>query len=1724
LAAGNVSTTITVKLKDQFSQPLTKLSGSFDKVKKSAVQAGKEAAKESLWGGVNKKLKSVQGETEKTVSSFKQLQKTIQGVGMKMTLAGVGTMVSGMLTFNRAIKKPMESFGEFEQKLTDVQFVMSANADQMKQYKEGFDLRSQTDWINKNADALKDLGYNLDRLKTGKDQLRGLYELNRKYIFTPTEIAQGLYEVASAGIKEKDAMLALEPILAAGIALHQDLGQVAESAISTMRQYGLEVKDLTHITDVWAQMTKKSMWHVNEVLGAFQTTGALAKSMGASLETTAVLLMGVRDMGYSAEQSSQYVENLFRQIQSYQTTRRVAGALDIPMTTTEGYRDILDILSDVDKVIKTADPGKLIGIFKEGAQAFEESGMGEEEPAMTIAARKLSSRLFDLQSQYKGLTASQLKASLSQEEYVLLQKMATVKIFGSVPALKVAGAAWNYYGKQNEFGVETTYKGIEGMKQMRQYMESDAIQGSMRAYAEAQKNTWVGVTKLFKSSIEGLKNAIGSGLGPVLVPVLQKFTDLLNKVVEFAQKNPALMKTIALLVGGVGALMMIAGAATTAAGMVTAFAGTLIGVASSGGALLGILAGIGFGIGMISLAVDKNSVNRLGGAISSVVPQAEGLSNSLADMYDAISKNDQQRQAEIDGLESEKNALLLTIKMHTQWRDQFDKGSPEWNEQQKMIDDFGKALVTYDERLEKSKASAKELAGMSLGEKWKKYADQIKAQWGDLYPVLKDSFLEIWGIVWQKFGEGFGKVIDWISRKFWTTIYQISLKLVNFLTKFGMGGLVKGMAEKLGGMAGKTEEQVRKDLLGEGEGKGKGGGSGAGKEKSTLMGGLKKGWKGMTGEMTGGTKLLAGLVGIPLAVGGLLRMTKHIPGMKFASKTLAKLIPGGEKMVGEKKECVEICPQSLKYMVQQQLKAKQAERLVEHIDKVGFLQAIRHPFESLSKTFPRMFGSGSFMAKIGSGIKKPFTVLGGYFSKTFGPESKLRTWLKNMFAPDGIFGKLRRKSIATEQSAAVKGKLEESLAATAGEAEEAGAATGGEALEATAGVTQEEAELAAALSGEALEASAGAGSGAVAGAGAAAGAGGITSGVTGILGVLGTSVATASLASIAAAVLTAIVAGAAIGLLIDLIIAKIKNMKYLPSEPNPEGGKNPLPEGGKNVPWYSQASMFNLGADQTYYGERARAETEISAFGYGKWKKQKGSPLNQSFDFYRSSMKKTKSDITKLPDWIKKVASGEYMTLTAGSEGDLWQIAHGIGDENIVGWTPWGAVIVKAPQAKKAIYGKGQEKRKEKFTQWGIINAKTQTRGAGTAEENLNLLGVFDEYINESQFNTNILPFIQDGFQKAIEDNTTGELDLSEASGLLASATTDYGIPGYKPKSKDLTEAGAIGGASPTIPPPQQPDMNAFATQMLIDYTSAMSSMSPLFGIVTTMNVVLPIGVSLQSLIPLMRQTARMAGSNLALGVVASVAPIIPLLANLNNLISIDLRSLRGLEGDETYKALSSGTGKGAKAAMTARQQVGKPYVLGTHGPDTFDCSGLVQYAYSSAGLSVPAPSESQSLQVRPVPMGMAGHMLGALVFRKGSMGAGEYPGGFGHVGMVTGMGEVTEAKGRAYGVVRSGMGNWSYAGVVPGALTGGYIKTGGIVNLHPGEVVSTAPEVSATKKAMQTGSSGANIGPISINVHVANADAETARQLAENVIDEIESLWAQRESRKFGDVYSGRL
>ena len=114
-----------------------------------------------------------------------------------------------------------------------------------------------------------------------------------------------------------------------------------------------------------------------------------------------------------------------------------------------------------------------------------------------------------------------------------------------------------------------------------------------------------------------------------------------------------------------------------------------------------------------------------------------------------------------------------------------------------------------------------------------------------------------------------------------------------------------------------------------------------------------------------------------------------------------------------------------------------------------------------------------------------------------------------------------------------------------------------------------------------------------------------------------------------------------------------------------------------------------------------------------------------------------------------------------------------------------------------------------------------------------------------------------------------------------------------------------------------------------------------------------------------------------------------------------------GSTTDPTSTTPAAGTAAGGSAAARsavayALAQLGTPYRWGGDGPGGFDCSGLVQAAYASAGIGLPRVAQAQYDAGPPV---AAGQPLepGDLVFF-GSPGAVE------HVGIVVSPGQMVDA------------------------------------------------------------------------------------------------------------------
>jgi len=115
-------------------------------------------------------------------------------------------------------------------------------------------------------------------------------ELGATTVYTASQAGEAMQVLAQAGLDVNQVLTATPQILALAQAGNLSLARSADVAVQTMYQFGKEVTDLTHITDVLANVAARTNTNVDEFSEGFKMAGPLAKAAGMSLEEAAAAM------------------------------------------------------------------------------------------------------------------------------------------------------------------------------------------------------------------------------------------------------------------------------------------------------------------------------------------------------------------------------------------------------------------------------------------------------------------------------------------------------------------------------------------------------------------------------------------------------------------------------------------------------------------------------------------------------------------------------------------------------------------------------------------------------------------------------------------------------------------------------------------------------------------------------------------------------------------------------------------------------------------------------------------------------------------------------------------------------------------------------------------------------------------------------------------------------------------------------------------------------------------------------------------------------------------------------------------------------------------------------------------------------------------------------------------------------------------------------------------
>lgn len=179
----------------------------------------------------------------------------------------VGAVTAGMAAIGTAVGASVKIGTEFEAQMSRVEAISGATGDELIALKE----------------KAKEMG--------------------AATMFSATESAQAMENLASAGFSAIEITDAMQGMLDLAASSGEDLASSADIAASTLRGFGLEASQATHIADVLAKNAAATNAAVADTGEAMKYIAPVAKAMGISFEECAAAIGIMADAGIKGGQA-----------------------------------------------------------------------------------------------------------------------------------------------------------------------------------------------------------------------------------------------------------------------------------------------------------------------------------------------------------------------------------------------------------------------------------------------------------------------------------------------------------------------------------------------------------------------------------------------------------------------------------------------------------------------------------------------------------------------------------------------------------------------------------------------------------------------------------------------------------------------------------------------------------------------------------------------------------------------------------------------------------------------------------------------------------------------------------------------------------------------------------------------------------------------------------------------------------------------------------------------------------------------------------------------------------------------------------------------------------------------------------------------------------------------------------------------------------------------------
>jgi TP901 family phage tail tape measure protein len=315
--------------------------------------------------------------------------------------------------------------------------------------------------------------------------------------FAPIEAAGGLRVLAQQGLNATQAIDALVPVLDFAAAGGIQVAEAAEVAQGVLNAYGMEVSELTSVTDRLMRGTQLSALSADEFLTVMGRAASSGRVFGTNLDDVVIALGSLRSSGIPATVATTALTEAMRRLTTDAGSLETLERFNVEVENSEGQlRSVIDITQDFSGAISHLTEAQQAQLV---AQTFGIRGMREFNSIANIQATR------------------------------------------TLPD-----------------GTQEVIRGTEAIAHYRAELANAS--GTTEEFRRARLSTFEGQLVLLTGTLQTFSTVIGRTFGPIFRPIVLAFTETVNTLTQAWLAIPESIRTfIASMTLGGGAFAVVSG-------------------------------------------------------------------------------------------------------------------------------------------------------------------------------------------------------------------------------------------------------------------------------------------------------------------------------------------------------------------------------------------------------------------------------------------------------------------------------------------------------------------------------------------------------------------------------------------------------------------------------------------------------------------------------------------------------------------------------------------------------------------------------------------------------------------------------------------------------------------------------------------------------------------------------------------------------------------------------------------------------------------------------------------------------------------------------------------------------------------------------------------------------------------------------------------------------------